>query len=49
MREYLNNNQNNEEVSNYCGECFKPIEAGLDRDARRHFSKDMLCQCGRGS
>jgi len=49
MREYLNNSQNNEKVSNYCGECFKPIEAGLDRDARRHFSKDMLCQCGRGS
>jgi len=49
MREYLNNSQNNEKVSNYCGECLKPIEAGLDRDARRHFSKDMLCQCGRGS
>ncbi len=32
-----------------CSECFKPIEAALDRDARRHFSNDMLCQCGRGS
>jgi phosphate uptake regulator len=32
-----------------CSECFKPIEAALDREARRHFSEDMLCQCGRGS
>ncbi|GEM_PF-3265846 len=49
MQEYLNNNPNNENVSTYCGECFKPIETALDRDARRHFSKDLFCQCGRGS
>jgi hypothetical protein len=45
---HLDSGSLNKGVPNYCGECFRPIEAALDRDSREHFSKDMFCQCGRG-
>lgn len=45
--EPVDSESRDEEASNYCGECFKPIETALDRDAREHFSKDLFCQCGR--
>jgi hypothetical protein len=49
MLKYIIIKSNNEKFSNYCVECFKLAEAALNHDARRHFSKDMFCQCGRGS
>jgi hypothetical protein len=45
--EPLDSESRREEAPNYCGECFKPIEAALDRDARERFSRDLFCQCGR--
>jgi hypothetical protein len=45
--EPLDSESHDEEASSYCGECFKPIEAALDCDAREHFSRDLFCKCGR--
>jgi hypothetical protein len=39
--------QETDNSSAYCGECFSPIEEELDDDARIFFSRDLFCRCGR--